>query len=135
RGHCSVDPAGQPAASNPIFMAAKRAGPRGGVTTIDGPDGRTLLAAFHSMTTPPLVVAVALDRFEALQEYRRQIAGAALFFVILLTTLGATLLVLFRQMDARASVEGVLARAQQIEAERLREANEHLEAANRLKDQ
>src|SRR5205823_8268122 len=41
----------------------------------------------------------------------------------------------FRQMDARASVEQALARAQQVEAERLREANEHLEAANRLKDQ
>ena len=63
--------------------------------------------------------------------------------------LGATLLILFRQIDAKAAAELALDHARELEAARLREANEQLaetlqreqaarqeaEAANTLKDQ
>jgi signal transduction histidine kinase len=131
----AANPLGQPASSNPLFVEAQRARLPHAVENLIGPEGRNLLVAFRPMTAPPLTVAVALDRWDLLADYRRQVAGALVFFLVLATMLTATLLVLFRQMDAKARVEQALQHAQQAEADQLREANERLEAASRLKDQ
>src|SRR5439155_10468430 len=58
-----------------------------------------------------------------------------LFFAVLASTLAVILLVLFRQMDAKAAVEQSLRQALELESERLRETNDELEAASELKDQ
>ena len=120
----SVDPLGQPASANPLFVEARRVPGPHAVENLIGPEGRNLLVAFRPMTAPPLTVAVALDRWDLLRDYRRQVAGALVFFLVLATMLTTTLFVLFRQMDAKARIE-----------QALREANERLEAANQLKDQ
>jgi signal transduction histidine kinase len=123
------DPLGEAATNNPIFAAARRGSASG---TLRGPlqaGGPQLVSAFHSTTTPPLVVAVSLDRNEMLTEWRHQARASALFFVALAVLTAGGLVVLFRQMDAKQAAEQALTDARNLEAIRLREVNERLAEA------
>jgi signal transduction histidine kinase len=88
-----------------------------------------MLSAYRATDAPPLIVAVSLDRSELLADWRRQTIGSALFFLVLGTTMIATLAILFRQMDARAAAQQDLIRAREDESRHLKEANERLEKA------
>ena len=139
---------GEPAQGNAIFLAAQRAG-SGTLRGPVNPDGPQLLSAFHSDPIPSLIVAVSLDRDEVLSEWRREALGSAILFAGLTLLLGATVFVLFRQMDAKTAAERALIEARRLEAEHLRHANQELaatlereqsarrdaEAASALKDQ
>jgi signal transduction histidine kinase len=129
------DPLGEPANTNPIFMAAKQSAQSGTIETAVRPGTPTLLTAFRATTAPPLIVAVSLDRDEVLHDFRRQAAGSGGFFVVVTATMIGTLYVLFRQMDEKAQVEDALARARQSEADELRMANERLEKALRVEQE
>jgi signal transduction histidine kinase len=142
-------PLGEMVKDNPVFVAATAPGSprplRGPIT----PGGPAMLSAFHISSTPPLIVAVSLDRSEVLAEWRHQIRGSGLFFLAIVFTVAGTLTVLFRQMDAKAAAERALSDAQQAESARLNEVNERLfealegerrarresEAASTLKDE
>jgi signal transduction histidine kinase len=129
------DPLGEPANSNPIFMAAKQSAEPGHIETAVRPGTPTLLTAFRATTAPPLIVAVSLDRDEVLHDYRRQARGSGAFFVVVTATMIGTLYVLFRQMDEKAQAEDALARSRQSEADELRTANERLEKALKLEQE
>ena len=131
----ATSPLGEPAGANPIFAAAKRATGPGTIEAAVRAGGPTLLTAFRATATPPLIVAVSLDRDEVLYDVRRQSAEAGAFFAVLTLTMIGTLVVLFRQMDEKAKVEGALASARQFEADQLRTANERLEKALRLEQE
>jgi signal transduction histidine kinase len=145
----AIDPLGEAATDNPIFAAA-RGGRESG--TLRGPlraGGPDVVSAFHVTTTPPLIVAVSLDRGEVLAEWRHQARVSGLFFVAMAATAAVMLLVLFRQMDANRIAGQALSDARNIEAIRQREVNERLaialdgerrarsdaEAASTLKDE
>jgi signal transduction histidine kinase len=123
-----ADPIGESSRTNPIFTAAQ--GSTAGV--VDGPlvpGGPAMLSAFRVSASPPLVVAVSLDRRELLVVWRRQVIGWSIGFLILITTMAFTLAALFRQMDAKAAAEQELVRAQEAEAVLLKASNERLEKA------
>jgi signal transduction histidine kinase/CheY-like chemotaxis protein len=125
-----ADPIGQSARDNPIFAAAT--GRAGSAGILEGPiprDGPTLLSAFHTTTTPPLIVAVSLDRSEVLTEWRHEAVGSAALLAVLALTLAATLAVLYHQIEAKTHAELTLARSQQLEAARLTDANQRLASA------
>jgi signal transduction histidine kinase len=143
------DPLGQAATANPIFAAARGGAASG---TLRGPleaGGAQMLSAFHSTSTPPLIVAVSLDRNEVLTEWRHQARASALFFVALSVLTAGGLVVLFRQMDAKRAAEQALSDARNDESIRLHEVNQRLaealegerrargdaEAASTLKDE
>jgi signal transduction histidine kinase len=88
-----------------------------------------MITAFRTVATPPLVVAVSLDKSEVLAAWRHQARTSALAFAALSLTLTGLISVLFRQMDARARAEANLAEVRRLESERLREANERLAEA------
>jgi signal transduction histidine kinase len=122
----ATDPIGQSSLTNPIFTAAQRS--KAGV--VEGPlvpDGPSMLSAFHVSDSPPLVVAVSLDRREMLADWRRQVVGWTIGFLVLVATMAATLAALFRQMDAKTAAEAELARAQEAEAWLLKASNQRLE--------
>jgi len=123
------NPLGEVAAGDPLFNAAKRAGPSGTVRAPLQPDGPVMLTAFHTTAALPLIVAVSLDRDEVLTDWRHQARGSALLFAAAGLMLAGSLVVLFRQMDAKASAERALAEAEQLEAGRLREVNDRLAAS------
>jgi len=146
------NPIGERAAGNPIFEAAR--GRRG--TTAEGAhrgvlraEGPSYVSGFHSTTTPPLMVAVSLSRSEILAEWRRQVVGSAAFIGVFGAVMIGTLVMLLRAMEARARAEQALGDARQLEAGRLRDANDRLvsalereqrarhdaEGANRIKDE
>jgi signal transduction histidine kinase/ActR/RegA family two-component response regulator len=143
------DAIGESARDNPIFAAASTPGGSGTLREPLTPGGPVLLTAFHAREHPPLLVAVSLDRDEVLTAWQRDVVGFAAIFGGLGITLGATLVVLYRQMDAKAAAQRELTRTREIEADRLRESNERLaealereqgarreaEAASALKDQ
>jgi hypothetical protein len=109
----SADPIGESAKTNQVFRAAQgdvQAGFVEGAITADGP---AMVTAFKVTQTPPLIVAVSLDRSELLADWRRQAIGSAMFFVVLGLTMTGTLQVLFRQTDATHAAERELLRAQQ----------------------
>jgi signal transduction histidine kinase len=123
------DPINQTAQNNPILLASQRAAESG---TIAGPlqtDGPAFVSSYRKIATPPLVVAVSLSRAEVLADWQHQRQVALLAFGALTMTLGGMVLILFRQIDARMKVERALAEVQRLESERLRDANERLEAA------
>ena len=123
-----ADPIGESSRTNPIFNAAQHS--KAGV--VEGPlvpGGPAMLSAFRVSDSPPLVVAVSLDRRELLADWRRQVAGWTIGFLVLVTTMAATLAALFRQMDAKAAAEQELVRSQAAEAALLKASNERLEAA------
>jgi signal transduction histidine kinase len=123
------NPLGEVAADDPVFKAAQRAAPSGTVRASLLRDGPVMLTAFQTTTTPPLIVAVSLEQDEVLADWQHQARGSALLFAALALTLAGALLVLFRQMSAKAIAEGALADAQQREAVRLREVNDRLAVA------
>jgi len=105
-------PAGSATSDDQLFPAAKRIASGSSVETITASDGRLTIIGSHATTAPPLITAVALDRNDVLQEFRRQILGALLFFLVVTATLGLVLTILFRQMDAKATAEQAARAAQ-----------------------
>ena len=148
REPAASETSGASAAANPIFTAASRQ--REGILhaplTSGGP---MLLTAYHTETTPALITAVSLDRDEVLADWTREAVGSAAVLGLLTVMMSVGLFVLFRQMDAKATAEHALTRTKELEAARLREANDRLaaalereqnarkeaEAASQLKDQ
>jgi signal transduction histidine kinase len=122
----AVSQTGEIATGNPIFEAARRTGASGTIEAALVPGGVPMLSAFHVSRPPQLFVAVSLDFDTLLSDWRRQAVGSAAFFLVLGVTLVGTLVVLFRQMDARRQVERELAAAQQLESARLTEVNAQL---------
>ena len=119
---------GQPAADDPVMRASR--GQAEGVVV--GPltrDSEPYISAFQSLGAPPVVVAVSLSRADILHEWYAQLRTALIALGALTMMLSAVVLVLFRQMTARAQAENELQRLQDDEAARLRGANEQLEAA------
>jgi signal transduction histidine kinase/CheY-like chemotaxis protein len=139
---------GEAGKGNPIFEAASRRGD-GVLYAPLRSDGPVLLTAYHTETNPALITAVSLDRSEILADWTREAVASAAVLGLLAVVMGVGLFVLFRQMDAKAMAELALTRAKELEAARLREANERLaaalereqnarkdaEAASQLKDQ
>jgi signal transduction histidine kinase len=130
-----TNPLGQTAAGNPIFEAAKGGAANGALQSRISADGPILLSAFQRVPTPPLVVAVSLDRNEVLQDYRHQIRMSLLFFFALTVLLAVTLAILFRQMDAKAQAERALRTSEDAEARQLAALNERLAEALALEQQ
>jgi len=126
----AANPIGQRATQNPIFVAAASQG-TGSIMAPLSSGGPMLLSAFYTSKTPPLIVAASLDRDEVLAEWRREARNSTLVLAIIALLLIVTLFVLFRQMDAKAGAERALHRAQEAEAERLRDALEREQAARR----
>jgi signal transduction histidine kinase len=94
-----------------------------------------MITAFESSDNQPLIVAVSLDRDEVFSTWERDLVGFGVQSTGVAILLGATLLVLFRQMGARDAVE---ANAKQQLAEMLQRehaARREAEAASALKDQ
>jgi signal transduction histidine kinase len=126
---------GEPATQSPVYQAARRGESDGLVDAPLTAGGRVYLSAFHAIASPPLVVTVSLDRNEVLAHWWHQVEGSIAFLAAIGALMGATLLTLFRQMDAKSNAERELAGTRQREAERLREANERLMAALALRDE
>jgi signal transduction histidine kinase len=123
-----ANPLGESATTHPVFAAA-HGGMENRLRAPLHPGGPMMLSAFRTMTAPPLIVAVSLDEEEVLAEWRHQARGSGLFLSAIVLTITATLFVLFRQMDAKASAELALSQAREFEAERLGEMNERLAEA------
>jgi len=111
---------GQRAENDPVFKAARQTGTEGRIEAAMVPGGPVYVSGFAVLETPPLYVAVSLQRDEVLAEWRRQ--EWILFAVSLgiAVTMIAILLTLFRQMDAKFRAEQA-ARQISDEAGRLKE--------------
>jgi signal transduction histidine kinase len=125
----ATDQLGDTAGGNPIFVQAKGVGAAGRLRAPLRPGDPALISAFHTIATPPLIVAVSLDENEVLAEWRHQVRASGLFFLALVATMAGTLVVLFRQMDEKRRAERALSDAQSVEAIRLGEINERLAGA------
>jgi len=120
---------GQPAADDPV-MRASRDHPAGVVVGPLRANGDPYISAYQTLgAPPPAVISVSLSRADILDEWYTQLRTASVALGALTMTLSAVVLVLFRQMTARAQAENELQRLQDDEAARLRGANEQLEAA------
>ena len=143
------DPIGQSAEGDP-FLQLARDGPGRGLLKgplLDG--GPAFVSAYANVRAPSLLVAVSLKRSEVLAEWRDHARTSALAVGALAITLGMIVFGLLRQTAARVRAETELGQHQELEAARLREANERLEgslereqrarrdaeAASRLKDE
>jgi signal transduction histidine kinase len=125
----STNPLGQSAANDPLLRAALSPESSG---TFDAPlreGGEPYVNAFEKIAEPVLVVGVSRPQGEILAAWRQEAWSTLGGFAVWAATLGAILLVTFRQMNARTRIEQALAEAQRQESEHLREANERLEAA------
>jgi signal transduction histidine kinase/CheY-like chemotaxis protein len=124
-----TDAIGTTARGHAILEAARN-GPESGIVT--GPltsGGRPFISAYRTLSTPPLIVAVSLDRDEVLADWSTQTRNAVATFAALATILAGIVLLLVRQIGARAAVERELREVQRLEAERIRDSHERLEAA------
>jgi signal transduction histidine kinase/ActR/RegA family two-component response regulator len=117
------------AVGNPILTEAIRTHGPGILTGPVEAGGPAFISGYRMIGTPPVVVAVSLDRDEVLAEWRAHRRSAIIAIGVLTLTVAVVLVALFRQMNARTLAEGELATAQRLEAERLREANDRLESA------
>jgi signal transduction histidine kinase/CheY-like chemotaxis protein len=149
RGPSESNAIGQLAGTDPLLQAAQASGGRGSVTGPLSAGGPHFISAYATLQTPPLVVAVSLNRTEVLADWRAHAAISLLGLGALAATLGGMAFFLFRQMSARMQVEQELHEVQRLEAVRLRDNNERLadalereqrarrdsEAAGRLKDE
>jgi signal transduction histidine kinase/CheY-like chemotaxis protein len=149
RGRSGANQVGQRAEGDPLLAAAKQTGSKAIVKGPLTPGGPVFISAYETLQTPPLVVAVSLDRSEVLAEWRTYVNTSLVALGALALTLGAMVLFLSRQMRARMNVERELHEMQRLEAARLRETNERLadalereqrarrdsDAAGRLKDE
>jgi len=127
---------------NPVFDAAKRSGGSGTIRAAIEPGGAVLLSGYRTTATPPLIVAVSLDRDEVLTDWRHQAQASAALLVALGVLVGGVLVILSRQIDAKAAIERAFAESRNREASRLQEMNTRLSAAldaeqqaSRLKDE
>jgi signal transduction histidine kinase len=125
---------GASTADNPILRAAA-ASAEGGVATgpIDG--AGPFITAHRSVGSPPLIVAVSLDRHEMLADWRQQRRTAIVAFTALTAMLGFMLLALFRQIDARAAAEEGAKRRLETALEHEQRARREIEAASTMKDE
>ena len=123
------DPMGKPAGGDPLMLASQRGAPASvyvGPLTEGGP---AYISAYRTLSAPPLLVAVSLSRAEVLADWRAHLRIALFGLGALTATLSLLALILFRQIGVRMQVEEELGELQRVEAIRLREANERLEAA------
>jgi signal transduction histidine kinase len=123
-----TDQLGEQARDNPLFAAASGSEVGGVLQGRIDASGPVMLSAFYRAENPPLIVAVSLDRNEVLATWRRSARGAAATYAIVALTLASVLLILFRQMDAKAAAEAATLEREQT----ARRAAEH---ASALKDQ
>jgi signal transduction histidine kinase/ActR/RegA family two-component response regulator len=124
----SANGTGASASDDPV-MRASRDKPDGIVVGPLAADGERYVTAYQTLNAPPAVVSVSLSRSDILGMWYTQLRTALIALGALTMTLSAVVLVLFRQMAARAQAENELRRLQDDEATRLRGANEQLEAA------
>jgi signal transduction histidine kinase len=124
-----TNPINQPAGGNPVLQAARRSGGSGTIEGTLDSDGPRFISAYHTVVQPPVIVAISMNRDALLAEWHRELRFSAFVFGLLILTLAAVVLILSRQIDARAIAERELDDAQRQEAVRLSEANERLEAA------
>jgi signal transduction histidine kinase len=125
----TTDPIGQSAAGDPLLQAARARPGRGLLSGSLTPGGPAFLSGYETVGTPSLLVAVSLQRSEILAEWRDHARSSILALGVLTATVGVIMLGLLRQTTARVKAEADLSQHQQGEADRLREANERLEAA------
>jgi signal transduction histidine kinase/CheY-like chemotaxis protein len=145
----TADPIGQSAEGDPFLRFASDGPGRG---RLNGPliaGGPEFVSAYENVRQPSLLVAVSLKRSEVLADWRDHARTSGLAVGALAITLGLIVFGLLRQTAARVRAETELRDHQQVEADRLREANERLEgslgreqrarrdaeAASRLKDE
>jgi len=134
-----------PAALRAMFQAAD-VGSRGqvavihpsGIVLVREPDravtGR-MITRQHAAGSVPVTVAVSVDQDEVLALWRRETLGSIIFISLVTPAACLVLLLVFRQMDAKARVEAELRHVEAREAEELRHAHDSLKAASELKDQ
>jgi signal transduction histidine kinase len=123
-----ANPMNETALGTPLFEAARHNG--NGVTySAPDADGAPEISAFRTLTDPPLIVAVSLHQDAVLADWDRQRRVSAAAFGALTLTVAALVALFFRVVDARERAERELIGVQQQESDRLREANEQLEAA------
>jgi signal transduction histidine kinase len=125
----AVSATGARANGNPVFEEAKRNGGAGTIRAAIGSSGAIMLSGYRTTTTPPLIVAVSLDRDEVLTDWWHQVRDSAVLFGSLALLVAAMLGILFRQIDAKAAAERALAEARDREAAYLQEVNARLTAA------
>jgi len=138
----AVSATGARSTGNPIFEAAKRTGGAGTVRSAIDRGTSEMLSGYRTTATPPLIVAVSLDRDEVLADWRHQVRDSVVLLGSLAVLVAAMLVILFRQIDAKAVAERALAETRDREAARLQEINTRLSAAldaeqraNTLKDE
>ncbi|MBA2303675.1 MAG: hypothetical protein H0W08_13695 [Acidobacteria bacterium] len=124
-----TDRLGETAADHPVVLAARSAPGHGIVKSALEEGGPHYISAYRTLTTPPLIVAVSLEASEILADWRAQRRTTAIGFTAFTVTLVGFVVVLFRQIDARARVEGTLEQLQRVEADRLKKTNQRLEEA------
>jgi signal transduction histidine kinase/CheY-like chemotaxis protein len=122
------NPINEAATGNPLLALGKTQ--RAGIVHEPlVPGGGQYISAYRAVGSPPVVVAVSLSRTGVLEDWRRQRNVTASAFGVLTVTLATMVLLLFRVVDARVRAERELAAVKDLEAARLRDANERLEAA------
>jgi signal transduction histidine kinase len=133
---------GARAIGNPVFDAATRTGGSGAIRAPIEPGGAVMVSGYRTSSTPPLIVAVSLDRDEVLTDWQHQAQASAALLIALGVLVSGMLFILSRQIDAKAAAERALAESRDSEATRLQEVNTRLAAAldteqhaNRLKDE
>ena len=110
-------------ATHPVFVAARAQG----AGVMRGPvadDGLPKVTAFHTARNPPVIVAVSLDEAAVLGTWRSEAIRAAVLFGFVSLLLVIVLVVLLREMAARAAA-----------LEREQKARLEAEQANTVKDQ
>jgi signal transduction histidine kinase len=123
-----TDHLGEDARQHPLFAAASQADVTGVLQSPVEPGGPVMLSAFYRAENPPLIVAVSLDRNEVLATWRRSARGAAATYAVVALTLVSVLMILFRQMDAKAAAEAATLQREQ-------SARRAAEQTSALKDQ
>jgi signal transduction histidine kinase/ActR/RegA family two-component response regulator len=112
----AVNPLGEQATGSPLFEAAKRVGGTGRFRGRIESDAPMLRTAFRAVEGQPIIVAVSLSEDELLTAWHHDVRtsiGGAVFMTVAAV---AFLLLLYRQMDIRASAEQALIRSQRLES-------------------
>ncbi len=110
------DRMGDAAAGDPLFERAKALKGPDVVRLPGGAAARPTIAALHPIQQPRMFLAITLDETELLAGWRREvIISAVVLSLVALASAGVVWLV-FRQLDARATAEEALQRAQRLDA-------------------
>ena len=99
----SRDPIGEPALEDPVYRAYQAGKADGLLDEVSGPNGRSLITAFHALPSPGLLLAVSLDRGAAAAEWRNNLAvdgGLLAAEILVLAIVTATILQLLRARHA-----------------------------------